>query len=84
MVKYPMSFKAQAHSPAGIQSPWSSKAEAMPEKPLTLAIPPEFEGPGGGFSPEDLYLLALENCFVATFKVFAEKSRTYVTAKRND
>ena len=41
---------------------------------MTCAIPPEFQGPGGGASPEDLYALALANCFVATFKVFAEKS----------
>lgn len=40
-----------------------------------MAIPPEFEGPGGGFSPEDLYAMALSNCFVATFKVIAERSR---------
>ncbi|MBY0317082.1 MAG: OsmC family protein, partial [Bdellovibrionales bacterium] len=35
----------------------------------------EFNGPGNGFSPEDLYNMALQNCFAATFKVFAEKSR---------
>ena len=40
-----------------------------------MAIPPEFQGPGTGLSPEDLYAMALQNCFVATFKVFAEKSK---------
>src|SRR5690606_3534952 len=31
-------------------------------------------GPGGGYSPEDLFALAAINCIIATFKVYAEKS----------
>ena len=34
-----------------------------------------FGGPGNEASPEDLYLLSLLNCLIATFKVFAEKSK---------
>ena len=34
-----------------------------------------FGGPGKEASPEDLYLLSLLNCLIATFKVFAEKSK---------
>ena len=30
-------------------------------------------GPGGGYSPEDLFALSLLNCLIATFKVYAEK-----------
>ena len=41
---------------------------------VRCAIPPEFEGPGGALSPEDLFAQALTNCFLATFKVYAEKS----------
>jgi organic hydroperoxide reductase OsmC/OhrA len=41
---------------------------------VPCAIPPEFEGPGGALSPEDLFAQALTNCFLATFKVYAEKS----------
>ncbi|MFV3409848.1 OsmC family protein [Bdellovibrio bacteriovorus] len=74
MSKYPMFFKARAESFSGIQTPWDSKAMSV-DAGLQMAIPAEFEGPGGGFSPEDLYVMALQNCFVATFKVFAEKSR---------
>lgn len=74
MIKYPMFFSSQSVSPSGIQAAWTSKA-ASQDQELRMAIPPEFEGPGGGFSPEDLYVMALQNCFVATFKVFAEKSR---------
>ncbi|ASD64599.1 OsmC family protein [Bdellovibrio bacteriovorus] len=74
MSKYPMFFKARAESLSGIQTPWDSKPMSV-DAGLQMAIPAEFEGPGGGFSPEDLYVMALQNCFVATFKVFAEKSR---------
>ncbi|CAE78852.1 OsmC family protein [Bdellovibrio bacteriovorus] len=74
MNKYPMFFKARAESSAGIQSLWDSQSMSV-DSGVRMAIPAEFEGPGGGFSPEDLYVMALQNCFVATFKVFAEKSR---------
>lgn len=74
MKLYPMIFKAHAQTLSGIQPLWSSSCESTPLD-LQMSIPPEFDGPGGGLSPEDLYLQALQNCFVATFKVFAEKSR---------
>ena len=74
MVKYPLSFKVKAQSEAGISQLWKTSALAVDQE-LKMAIPPEFAGPGGGFSPEDIYALALANCFVATFKVFAEKSK---------
>lgn len=32
-------------------------------------------GSGGALSPEDLFNHALTNCFVATFKVYAENSK---------
>lgn len=74
MHKYPMSFKVTALAASGMQTKWETNSEAF-ATPLVMAIPPEFDGPGGGFSPEDLYAMALQNCFLATFKVFAEKSR---------
>jgi len=51
---------------------WTADCDDV--KNITMAIPPHFAGPGGGASPEDLYALALLNCLIATFKVFAEKS----------
>lgn len=74
MTTYPMLFKVSAEAPAGIQTIWNSESAQYPVK-TSIAIPPEFSGPGGGFSPEDIYAMALTNCYVATFKVFAEKSR---------
>jgi organic hydroperoxide reductase OsmC/OhrA len=74
MNAYPMIFKAKANSESGIQTSWSTEAEKFNHQ-IPMAIPPEFDGPGTGLSPEDLYAMALQNCFVATFKVFAEKSK---------
>lgn len=72
MAKFPMAFHASTKAVNGINSTWKSTSLNQPS--LEMAIPVEFEGLGGGYSPEDLYLLALTNCFVATFKFAAEKS----------
>ena len=72
MLKFPMSFTAEATATPGASNTWTATAHG--NQPVTCAIPPEFMGPGGGYSPEDLYGLALINCVLATFKVFAEKS----------
>lgn len=73
MIQYPLKFKVHSGLNSGIQKTWNTQASE--QNPLTVAIPPEFEGPGGGFSPEDFYALALLNCFSATFSVIAEKSK---------
>ena len=77
MIQYPLSFKVFSSSLPPISKTWTSEYYPSHGDPVTstVAIPPEFEGPGGGFSPEDFYALALLNCFVATFKVIAEKSK---------
>lgn len=67
-----MKFEVQAESPAGSSSLWTAQTEHLP--PILCAIPPEFMGPGGGYSPEDLFALSLLNCLIATFKVYCEKS----------
>lgn len=67
-----MYFHAVSKSSSGIGTLWTSASSAGE---IAIAIPPEFSGPGGGFSPEDLYAMALVNCFIATFKVIAEKSK---------
>lgn len=73
MIQYPISFDMKTRTRPGIGTHWDCGTDKH-ESRLTLAIPTEFSGPGDGFSPEDLYASALQNCFVATFKVFAEKS----------
>ncbi len=67
-----MNFKAEAKAANGMGGTWEIKSYESLSK---CAIPPEFGGPGGAFSPEDLFAQALTNCFVATFKVYAQASR---------
>jgi organic hydroperoxide reductase OsmC/OhrA len=73
MIQYPLQFKFSSEATSGIQVSWKTHSEF--NAGLVCTIPPEFEGPGGGLSPEDLFGLAILNCFVATFKVFSEKSK---------
>lgn len=42
---------------------------------LSIAGPPEFDGPGDQWSPETLLCAALANCFVLSFKAIATASR---------
>ncbi|MGA7540548.1 MAG: OsmC family protein [Steroidobacteraceae bacterium] len=44
-------------------------APALP--PIETAPPPEFDGPGGLWSPEMLLCAALADCFVLTFRAIA-------------
>jgi organic hydroperoxide reductase OsmC/OhrA len=42
---------------------------------LRTAPPPEFEGPGDAWSPEQLLLAAVESCFLFTFRAVARLSK---------
>lgn len=68
-----MKFEAQANATSGINSLWTAQTDQLP--PIPSAIPHEFMGPGGGYSPEDLFSLAVLNCVIATFKVYCEKAK---------
>ncbi len=70
-MKTPMHFTVASSSAQGSQTAWEGSMEGL--EPIALAIPPEFGGPGGGYSPEDLFALAALNCLIATYKVYAEK-----------
>lgn len=72
MLQYPLKFKTNAKAPAKIKTAWSASAEGQQE--ISCAIPKIFGGEGDGYSPEDFCALAILNCFIGTFKVFAEKS----------
>ena len=71
-MNFPLEFSVSSSSSSGIDTQWDAAFEKIS---LKCAIPPSFEGPGNGASPEDLYALSLLNCYIATFKVIAEKSR---------
>ena len=42
---------------------------------IQVAAPPEFEGPEGIISPEDLFVAAAASCFMTTFIAFTKKMR---------
>jgi len=42
---------------------------------LSTAAPPEFDGPGGVWSPETLLCASVANCLVLTFRAIARASR---------
>ena len=68
-------FHVVSKSSSGIASTIEASAEGKNYPSVKLSIPPEFSGPGLGYSPEDLYALSLLNCYIATFKFVAEKSK---------
>ncbi len=72
MIQYPMQFFADSISVENTASTWQTQTM---NGTAAVAIPPEFLGPGGGFSPEDFYCMAAANCFIATFKVIAQNSK---------
>jgi organic hydroperoxide reductase OsmC/OhrA len=72
VINYPISFFGSSIANAGIQSNWHVTASVFETK---CSVPKEFEGSGDSFSPEDFFLLSLQNCFVATFKVYSHYSK---------
>src|SRR3974390_3091569 len=43
--------------------------------PLDTAPPPEFDGPGGVWSPETLLCASLADCFILTFRAVSRATR---------
>ena len=72
MNNLPLAFFSEAKADKSFEQPWTISSG---EVKTVCAIPPEFGGLGGGFSPEDLFLHAAINCFLATFKVVAKLSK---------
>jgi len=64
---YLASAAAEASGPVRVTSP------QLP--PLETAPPPEFDGPGGIWSPETLLCASLADCFVLTFRAVARAAR---------
>lgn len=51
-------------------------ALASPQLPgLETAPPPQFDGPGGAWSPETLLCASLADCFILTFRAVARAAR---------
>jgi organic hydroperoxide reductase OsmC/OhrA len=55
--------------------PWTyGELTAGDAPPLRTAPPPQFDGPGDAWSPEELFLAAVESCFLFTFQAVARSS----------
>jgi organic hydroperoxide reductase OsmC/OhrA len=72
MIQYPVKFTGRSIASSGMKTSWHTMASGHE---LNCSVPAEFEGDGTNPSPEDYFLLAIQNCFIATFKVFAEYSK---------
>jgi len=71
MKAYPHHYTAGARgAPAGLV-PLS--VEGLP--PIESAPPPEFDGPGGVWSPETLLVASIADCFILTFRSIARATR---------
>lgn len=69
-----MKFPAvESTSTAPMKNNWTGKKESL--SPIPLSIPLEFMGPGDGYSPEDLFALAVLNCVIALYKVYCAQAK---------
>ncbi|HKV99584.1 MAG TPA: OsmC family protein [Vicinamibacterales bacterium] len=64
--RYHVESTANPHDEVILESP------GLP--PLTTATPPEFDGPGGRWSPETLLVAAVADCYLLTFRGIAKAS----------
>lgn len=67
MKPYPHRYAASANAPA--IGNVTINAPDLP--PIDTASPPEFDGPGGIWSPEALLCAAVADCFILTFRAIA-------------
>jgi organic hydroperoxide reductase OsmC/OhrA len=68
---YPHTYRAAASAEAA-----GSVAVTSPGLPaLTTAAPPEFDGPGGLWSPETLLCASLADCFILTFRAVSRVAK---------
>ncbi len=72
MINYPLIFESQTEARSGTKGTWVTQSQ---KHSSVCCVPQEFLGSGGALSPEDLFNHALTNCFIATFKVYAENSK---------
>lgn len=72
MYKFPIEFEFNATANDVFAESWSSVSYDY--EGVRCDIPRKFNGMGQGFSPEEFFGLSMLNCFVATFKFYANQS----------
>lgn len=73
MIQFPLKYEAKLEADAKITNKWSCKANSG--ETVDCAVPPEFNGPGHGFTPEDFFAMAVLSCITAALKVLCEKHK---------
>jgi peroxiredoxin-like protein len=71
MQSYPHHY--QIHAEAEEQGSVTLSADDLPA--LSTAAPPQYGGPGGKWAPETLFVAAVADCFILTFRAVAEASK---------
>ena len=70
MDAYPHHYRTRAAAVA--EGDVTLESESLPA--LKSQSPPQFGGPGGQWSPETLFIAAVADCFVLTFRAIARAS----------
>ena len=73
MVNFPLKYTSKIEADSKITNKWNCQANSG--ETVACAVPPEFNGPGHSFTPEDFFTMAVLNCIVASFKVICEKRK---------
>jgi organic hydroperoxide reductase OsmC/OhrA len=71
MHPYPHSYVVEANGQAA--GPVAVTADGLPA--LQTNPPPQFDGPGGAWSPETLLCAAVADCFILSFRAYARANR---------
>lgn len=71
MHPYPHHYRVQAQG--GATGSVQVAAESLPT--LQTDAPPEFDGPGGAWSPETLLIAAIADCYILSFRAVARASK---------
>jgi organic hydroperoxide reductase OsmC/OhrA len=71
MQQFPHHYSVVAK--ADTQGDVALESERLP--PISSAPPAEFDGPGDRWSPETLFVAAVADCFMLTFRGIASLSR---------
>jgi len=72
MAMTPIKFDVSAEATSGISTPWKTSVKNL-EK-IKVSIPPQFNGPGKAYSPQELYGLSILNCLIGIYKILCEKN----------
>lgn len=71
MESYPHHYAV--HARAETEGSVALESEGLPR--LATAAPPQYGGPGGQWAPETLFVAAVADCFILTFRAVATASK---------